>query len=108
MLTAGRIWWIHRQARAHGIHTSDAVIDSVSRIVFESGIMFPMFCVAALIVNNTTSLYVVDLDPIKVLSVGIAPTLIMVRAKLDKNVESLQDQISDICFTSRPAPREGN
>ena len=36
---------------------------------------------------------------------GIAPTLIMVRAKLGQNVESLQEAVSDIRFTNQTAQR---
>ncbi|KAK7054295.1 hypothetical protein VNI00_003488 [Paramarasmius palmivorus] len=36
------------------------------------------------------------------LSTGIAPTLIMVRAKLGQNVESLQEAASIIQFNSQP------
>ncbi|EEB91578.1 hypothetical protein MPER_10040 [Moniliophthora perniciosa FA553] len=121
LLTAGRIWWIHRQVRAHGIHTSDG---PVSRIILESGMIFPMLSIAALCTANTAASVVVDLSPITYSSAvisyivdheyqtdqydaqGFAPTLIMVRAKLGKNVESLQDHVSDIRFTSQPIPRD--
>ncbi|KAK7020688.1 hypothetical protein VNI00_017630 [Paramarasmius palmivorus] len=46
--------------------------------------------------------YLFDPFPLVVLSAGIAPALIMVRAKLGKNVESLQEVVSDIRFTSQP------
>ncbi|EEB93818.1 hypothetical protein MPER_07482, partial [Moniliophthora perniciosa FA553] len=37
LLTAGRIWWIHRQVRALGVSASDTLVQSVSKIILESG-----------------------------------------------------------------------
>ncbi|EEB91407.1 hypothetical protein MPER_10234, partial [Moniliophthora perniciosa FA553] len=114
LLTAGRILWIHRQVRAQGIHTSDAFVQSVSRIILESGALYPVLGIIGLILANemyaqrvTIDEMPIDFFPLIRLSAGIAPTLIIVRAKLGKNVESLQDQVSDICFTSRAVPGEG-
>ncbi|KAI3596584.1 hypothetical protein WG66_003387 [Moniliophthora roreri] len=109
LLTAGRIWWIHRELiRTHGIYTNDTLASSVSRIILESGVLYPVFDIVGLIATNTTTMHAMPFDfwPPMVLVAGIAPTLISVRAKLGKNVESLQTQISDIHFSSRPAPRE--
>uniref|UniRef100_A0A0W0GEL2 G protein-coupled receptor n=1 Tax=Moniliophthora roreri TaxID=221103 RepID=A0A0W0GEL2_MONRR len=109
LLTAGRIWWIHRSVRAHGVQASDTLLHSVSRIVLESGLLYPFCIITSLIVGNTTNPNIVpfDFQPIVVLSAGIAPTLILVRAKLGKTAESMQNQISDIRFTSRTARRTG-
>ncbi|KAK7040904.1 hypothetical protein VNI00_009500 [Paramarasmius palmivorus] len=96
-LTAGRIWWIHRQrwARSNGF--------------LESGILYPLFQVVNLVnVNFNIRAYPhpmpFDWTPIAVLSAGFAPTLVMVRAKLGKKVESLrtgESAFSDIRF-NRP------
>ncbi|ESK83553.1 hypothetical protein Moror_12100 [Moniliophthora roreri MCA 2997] len=102
LLTAGRIWWIHRQVSAYGIRTTDTFVGSVSRIILESGSLYPILGVVGLVLNNTTVLPF-DFYPLLTLSAGIAPTLIMVRGKLGKNVESLQDQVSDIRFPSQSA-----
>ncbi|EEB89097.1 hypothetical protein MPER_12850 [Moniliophthora perniciosa FA553] len=77
--TAGRIWWIHRRVRARGIHASDTFVQSVSRIILESGIIYPISIVATQIVTNTATPTVLPFDffPLTVLSAGIAPTLIM-------------------------------
>ncbi|ESK84696.1 hypothetical protein Moror_640 [Moniliophthora roreri MCA 2997] len=109
LLTAGRIWWIHRQVRAHGIHSTDSLLDSVTRIILESGIIYPAFTIANMIMANSVTLAQATFNfyPLAIMSAGIAPTLIMVRAKLGKNVESLQHEVSSIRFMSRPAPREG-
>ncbi|ESK87659.1 hypothetical protein Moror_1901 [Moniliophthora roreri MCA 2997] len=108
-LTAGRIWWIHRQAHAHGVHASDKLMHSVSRIILESGLIYPMMNIITLIIFSTTTVDEMPFDfvPLTTLSAGIAPTLIMVRAKLGKSVESLQDEVSDIRFTSQPRLQEG-
>ncbi|EEB89360.1 hypothetical protein MPER_12551 [Moniliophthora perniciosa FA553] len=87
LLTAGRIWWIHCKVRSLGIVSSDGnVMRSIPRIILESGLLYPTTALVGLII-------------------GIAPTLIIVRAKLGKTVESLQDRISEIQFMSRPAQR---
>ncbi|EEB89302.1 hypothetical protein MPER_12614 [Moniliophthora perniciosa FA553] len=79
------------------------------RIVIESGVLYPISATAALIVScNFVNTAPVDLTPIPVFAAGIAPTLIIVRAQLGKNVESLQEAVSDIRFTSRTAPQEGS
>ncbi|KAI3604754.1 hypothetical protein WG66_008165 [Moniliophthora roreri] len=72
----------------------------------ESGIIYPICMIAVLIVayipGNTTPF---DPSPVAALAAGLAPTLILVRAKLGKTVESLQDKVSDMRFTS-PGLRE--
>ncbi|ESK84257.1 hypothetical protein Moror_3796 [Moniliophthora roreri MCA 2997] len=109
LFTAGRIWWIHRQARAHGVYSSDAFdIESIYRIILESGLIYPVFIVASLVATNTSTPKTLPFDfyPLRSLSAGIAPTLIIVRVKFGQNAENLQDRmISDIGFTT---PREGN
>ncbi|ESK82051.1 hypothetical protein Moror_13425 [Moniliophthora roreri MCA 2997] len=108
LLTAGRIWWIHWQVRAHGVYTTDTLIQSVYRMILESGSLYPMLSIINLIVVNSTTFDEAPFDcyPLATLSAAIAPTLIMVRAKLGKNIESLEDQILDIRFTTQLAPGE--
>ncbi|ESK83551.1 hypothetical protein Moror_12098 [Moniliophthora roreri MCA 2997] len=108
LLTAGRIWWVHRQVRALGVSASDTFVQSVSRIILESGLLYPVMSIAGLIMANTMPFGVMPFDfyPLVVLSAGIAPTLTMVRVKLGRNIETLQDQVSDIHFTSRQVPLE--
>ncbi|KAK7054321.1 hypothetical protein VNI00_003514 [Paramarasmius palmivorus] len=104
---AGRIWWIHREVRRQGVHISNKV-QSISRVILESGMIYPVTIIASLILANIIppETYAFDPLPLVSLSAGIAPTLIMVRAKLGKNIESLQDVSTDIQFVSRPAQRE--
>ncbi|KAK7018646.1 hypothetical protein VNI00_018357 [Paramarasmius palmivorus] len=63
--------------------------------------------VVDLVILNTIppEKYIFDPFPLVVLSAGIAPTLIMVRAKLGMNIESTQEAVSEIRFTSQPAQR---
>ncbi|ESK84179.1 hypothetical protein Moror_16982 [Moniliophthora roreri MCA 2997] len=107
LLTAGRIWWIHRQVRAY--IRKDKLIYSILRIILESGSLYPVLSIVGLVLRNTTTSHTLPLDffPLVTLSAGIAPTLIMVRTKLSENVVRLEDQVSGICFASRSAPREG-
>ncbi|EEB94667.1 hypothetical protein MPER_06483 [Moniliophthora perniciosa FA553] len=69
-------------------------------------VVAPFISVEETIINPISTLSIMNTS-LTGMTQGIAPTLIMVCAKLGKNVESLQDQVSDIRFTSRPAPREG-
>ncbi|EEB98431.1 hypothetical protein MPER_02060 [Moniliophthora perniciosa FA553] len=86
------------------------LVQSVSRIIFESGLLYPMLSTVGLILNNIPILEMVPFDPYPTitLSAGIAPTLILVRAKFGKNIESLQPQLSDICFTGRQPTRKSS
>uniref|UniRef100_A0A0W0FWF4 G protein-coupled receptor n=1 Tax=Moniliophthora roreri TaxID=221103 RepID=A0A0W0FWF4_MONRR len=104
LLTAGRIWWIYRQARIQGVQTSDTFVHSISKIILESGILYPTIIIASLIQANITTPETVPFDfhVLIPLSAGIAPTLIMVRAQLGQNVECLRDTaLSDMRFTVR-------
>ncbi|KAK7040899.1 hypothetical protein VNI00_009495 [Paramarasmius palmivorus] len=106
LLTAARIWRMHQEASAQ---TSDNFVQIVSRIFFESGVIYPIFQIANLIDVHSVKVTATPFDvfPLAVLSAGVAPTLIMVRARLGKNVDSLQtgQAVSDIRFgESRPGP----
>ncbi|KAI3604613.1 hypothetical protein WG66_008178 [Moniliophthora roreri] len=103
LLTAGRIWWIHRQVEAHAVHCSGFAIRTISRIILESGIIYPAVQVASLVLVNVSPKTPYDFSAVSVMAAGIAPTLIIVRAKLGQSVESLQEQASEIQFASRPA-----
>ncbi|ESK84699.1 hypothetical protein Moror_632 [Moniliophthora roreri MCA 2997] len=108
LLTAGRIWWIYRGLEAYGVHTSD-VLARIPRIILESGVLYPLVTIVGTIVINVRLTFIpFDFAPTAALAAGIAPTLIVVRAKLGKSVESMQQQVSEMRFPSRPANREGN
>uniref|UniRef100_A0A0W0G6I1 Uncharacterized protein n=1 Tax=Moniliophthora roreri TaxID=221103 RepID=A0A0W0G6I1_MONRR len=101
-LLTGHIWWIHRQVYKHGAYTCDTLLHSVTSIILESGIIYPTSTVINLIAANTTSIDMLpfDFSSFMFLGAGVAPTLIIVRAKLGSNVETLQDRLSEICFSS--------
>uniref|UniRef100_A0A0W0FIF3 G-protein coupled receptors family 1 profile domain-containing protein n=1 Tax=Moniliophthora roreri TaxID=221103 RepID=A0A0W0FIF3_MONRR len=82
---------------------------SIDKIILESGLLYPAMSMINLITFYTATIDDLPLDfgPLVTLSAGIAPTLIMVRARLGKSVESLQDKVSDIRFTSQPRLQEG-
>ncbi|ESK93816.1 hypothetical protein Moror_13066 [Moniliophthora roreri MCA 2997] len=108
LLTAGRIWWIHCKVRSLGTASSDGnVIQSIPRIILESGLLYPTTTIIGLIIFNTVPPVELSINPspIVALSAGIAPTLIIVRARLGMTVESLQDRVSEIHFASRPVQR---
>ncbi|KAI3604661.1 hypothetical protein WG66_008296 [Moniliophthora roreri] len=108
LLTAGRIWWIYRGLEAYGVHTSD-VLARIPRIILESGVLYPLVAIVGTVVINVRLTFIpFDFAPTAALAAGIAPTLIVVRAKLGKSVESMQQQVSEMRFPSRPANREGN
>ncbi|KAK7045763.1 hypothetical protein VNI00_007164 [Paramarasmius palmivorus] len=110
-MIAGRIWWIHRQVRIQtpAVLTSDKLVQSVSRIIIESGVIYPIVQIVSVIAINTSPGLGVTFDflPLATLSAAIAPTLILVRGRLGKNVESLQDTVSNIQFTSRVLVHDG-
>uniref|UniRef100_A0A0W0F6I8 Uncharacterized protein n=1 Tax=Moniliophthora roreri TaxID=221103 RepID=A0A0W0F6I8_MONRR len=79
LLTAGRIWWIHRAVHAHGIGTSDTFIRSITRIILESGIIYPIFSIATMIIAKGLG-SPFDPFPLVPLSGAIVPTLILVQS----------------------------
>ncbi|THU84978.1 hypothetical protein K435DRAFT_806272 [Dendrothele bispora CBS 962.96] len=77
--SAGRVWWIGHQ---------------VSKFLpssLESGIMYPLALIPALVINFGP--FEVFLIPILIQVVGIAPTFIIVRVALGISIESVQGTI---------------
>ncbi|KAK7045813.1 hypothetical protein VNI00_007217 [Paramarasmius palmivorus] len=95
ILTAGRIWWIHRQARqtyGRNVFISDRLLQSIIRIILESGFLYPAVTIATLVIASTIPDQTpVDLSPLSELAAGLAPTLI------------LEEMLTDMRFTSHPA-----
>ncbi|KAF9265722.1 hypothetical protein L218DRAFT_1075802 [Marasmius fiardii PR-910] len=81
LLTAGRIWWITR-----GFWSSSwtFAMKTINKIIIESGILYPCTTIIHLAVTNAFSAYEIPFDtfPPIVLAAGIAPTLLVVRARL--------------------------
>ncbi|KAL0573281.1 hypothetical protein V5O48_008674 [Marasmius crinis-equi] len=120
LLTASRIWWITRQAcRIMGSATSKKY-NNIVAVILESGIIYPAVIIASTLVTFLvdplhTGLVTIDfplfitqaavsyaihpeITSTHFLEQGIAPTLIIVRAALGKNVESVQQMVTTIQF----------
>ncbi|KAK1217584.1 hypothetical protein PQX77_019753 [Marasmius sp. AFHP31] len=99
LLTAGRIWWISREARQHMGMPTHARYRQIVTIILESGILFPTAMIASNVIPiivdpNSQGVFPVNLDPIVYLMAGIAPTLIIVRVAYRKSVDSVQQMVS--------------
>ncbi|KAI3599206.1 hypothetical protein WG66_013425 [Moniliophthora roreri] len=99
-LTAGRIWWMQRE-----VHVGEAIYKSISRIIMESGLIYPIFTLVHLVTIHVMSLRDIpfDFSCISFQAAGIAPTLITVRAQLGKTIESMMCDApvaSEINFSS--------
>ncbi|KAJ8074383.1 hypothetical protein PM082_015283 [Marasmius tenuissimus] len=83
LLTAGRIWWITKEART-------LMGRSVSKNL-ESGLLYPVFAMLHIALTETSDLVYVPVNflPTVVQMGAIAPTLIIVRASLGESVESV-------------------
>ncbi|KAK1231605.1 hypothetical protein PQX77_005283 [Marasmius sp. AFHP31] len=117
LLTAGRIWQVNRLSRAHyGVSEKrdKRKLPTAARIILESGIIYP----TVMVVQLTTSLgyhgrvQFLDLNPVVVLSAGIAPTLALLRAQMTKLSERTSskvrfERVSDVRFDSARLARLG-
>ncbi|ESK89760.1 hypothetical protein Moror_16843 [Moniliophthora roreri MCA 2997] len=106
-LTAGRIWWIQRVT-----HAGEAIYKSISRIIIESGLIYPICTLVHVIMIQIVSFRNIpfEFSCVSYLTAGIAPTLITVRAQLGKTVESVvcdAPVVSEINFSSCPPPSDG-
>ncbi|KAF9259789.1 hypothetical protein L218DRAFT_633526 [Marasmius fiardii PR-910] len=83
LLTAGRIWWISRTVqRSKAGWSLNQKHRTVIRIILESGILYPLVMIVHLSITNGFHQVPFDTLPLTVLAAGIAPTLIIVRARL--------------------------
>ncbi|KAL0061263.1 hypothetical protein AAF712_011921 [Marasmius tenuissimus] len=95
LLTAGRIWWITKEARTlMGRSVSkkyQTVVDCRCHYVLESGLLYPVFAMLHIALTETSDLVYVPVNflPTVVQMGAIAPTLIIVRASLGESVESV-------------------
>ncbi|KAG7092857.1 hypothetical protein E1B28_009172 [Marasmius oreades] len=82
LLTGGRIWWITRCA---GPSRTYYVVTTMNKIILESGMLYPLVMIVHLSITNTFADFQLPIDtlPLVVLAAGIAPTLIIVRIRLD-------------------------
>ncbi|KAK1231497.1 hypothetical protein PQX77_005382 [Marasmius sp. AFHP31] len=117
LMTAGRIWQVNRQSRAHyGVSEKrdKRKLPTATRIILESGIIYPTVMLAQLITSlgNHGRLKFLDLHPVVVLSAGIAPALALLRAQMTKLSERASskvrfERVSDIRFDSARLARLG-
>uniref|UniRef100_A0A0W0FR76 Uncharacterized protein n=1 Tax=Moniliophthora roreri TaxID=221103 RepID=A0A0W0FR76_MONRR len=81
LMIAGRIRWTAREARGSLSGTYLQWHKMISSLIIESGFLFPTVLVCGIFFNVTPSLYGWDLTPLLIQVAGIAPTLIIVRAR---------------------------
>ncbi|KAK7444054.1 hypothetical protein VKT23_015451 [Stygiomarasmius scandens] len=95
--TAGRIYWISRQARLAG--TTDAKrYNTIVAVILESGIIYPLALIIDACVVFTVDSSINGVVPIVTTSVvwqaaGLAPTLIIARARSVNSFDSSVGQI---------------
>ncbi|KAJ7836615.1 hypothetical protein B0H13DRAFT_1120689 [Mycena leptocephala] len=94
-LTAGRIWWICRQARAYLKTDVQRRYVSCISILVESGVIYSASVLTYLILGAIPSVSIVQEPVMQVLAqvVGIVPTLIIVRVGLGVSVQSVEASI---------------
>ncbi|THU95904.1 hypothetical protein K435DRAFT_839306 [Dendrothele bispora CBS 962.96] len=95
LVIAGRIWWIGRQVSKFLPSRFNPTRHSIA-VCLESGIMYPLALIPALLIIPQLSK--VFLIPILIQVVGIAPTFIIVRVALGISIESVQDSIHGDTF----------
>ncbi|ESK87375.1 hypothetical protein Moror_11695 [Moniliophthora roreri MCA 2997] len=110
LLTAGRIWWISRQARKYYGPAVKTKYNTIVAIILESGILYPIFITANVIFNLLAGPEAHGLVPFPFSLVGIAPTLIIIRAAGGKTVEytSMSKVVSSLHFSNGAGPESGN
>ncbi|KAJ8077627.1 hypothetical protein PM082_002059 [Marasmius tenuissimus] len=104
--TAGRIWWISREARQHMGPTVHARYRTIVAVILESGLLYPTFSIAAMVIplaldpqfHGTIPIH---LTAIATLMSGLAPTLIIVRVAYGKSVTDSVQHETTIRFAER-------
>ncbi|ESK85685.1 hypothetical protein Moror_9912 [Moniliophthora roreri MCA 2997] len=115
LLTAGRIWWISREARKHLGPASKIKYNMVVAVILESGIIYPIFLIAATVVDRLANPDHHNSAPFSVWNVtyqvtGIAPTLIIIRAAGGKTIEhtSMKQTLSGLHFANGAGAGSGD
>jgi len=95
LLTAGRIWWIGRKARALLARSILRRYDTSITILLESGILYPTFLLIAVILFITDAPFVAyaPFNAILFQVVAIAPTLIIVRVGLGLSTDDVESSV---------------
>uniref|UniRef100_A0A0W0EYN0 Uncharacterized protein n=1 Tax=Moniliophthora roreri TaxID=221103 RepID=A0A0W0EYN0_MONRR len=116
LLTAGRIWWISREARKHMGPAIKTKYNTIVAIILESGILYPIFLTTAVVYNllltdsGSTGSVPFQLLLVTYQVAGIAPTLIIIGAARGKTVEhtSINQVMSSLHFADGAVPGSGN
>ncbi|KAJ7319347.1 hypothetical protein DFH08DRAFT_390918 [Mycena albidolilacea] len=89
-LTAGRIWWIGRQTRAHLKPDVQRRYSNSISVIVESGVIYSVGLLAYLILGAIPSTLVAQDPTVDMLAqlVGIVPTLVIVRVGLGLSLQS--------------------
>ncbi|THU96532.1 hypothetical protein K435DRAFT_95053 [Dendrothele bispora CBS 962.96] len=96
LMIAGRIWWIGYQVSKFLPLRKFNLTRYIMATCLESGIMYPLALLPALVlffqpIDKLTAS--VDLIPVLIQVVGIAPTFIIVRVALGISIENVQDTV---------------
>ncbi|ESK86485.1 hypothetical protein Moror_9867 [Moniliophthora roreri MCA 2997] len=115
LLTAGRIWWIAREARKYLGPAIKTKYNTIIAIILESGILYPIFVIAGIVYSELAYPEDHGSTPFDLLAVsyqiaGIAPTLIIIRAASGKTVEytNANQAMSSLHFANGAAPGSTN
>ncbi|KAJ8077912.1 hypothetical protein PM082_002353 [Marasmius tenuissimus] len=115
LLTAGKIWWITREARRNmGMSIHSVQYKAIVAAIIESGVLYPTSLITSIMVRliidpDAHGTLPVDLAAVSTMMAGFAPTLVIVRVAYGKSVDSVQQMMS-IHFaeqTSRPGHGHG-
>ncbi|KAF9262541.1 hypothetical protein L218DRAFT_903449 [Marasmius fiardii PR-910] len=100
LLTAGRIWWISREARALMGRPTGERYRTIVAIILESGMLYPIFSILHIALTETSDIVYVPVNflPTVAQMGAIAPTLIIVRASLGATVDSVHTVLSTVHF----------
>ncbi|KAJ6526930.1 hypothetical protein DFH09DRAFT_1285751 [Mycena vulgaris] len=107
-LTAGRIWWICRQARAYlKTEVQKRCVSSIS-ILIESGVIYSASVLTYLILGAIPGTEVVQEPLLEMLAqvVGIVPTLIIVRVGMGLSVQSVEGTANTATMSAEARPRK--
>ncbi|KAG7094290.1 hypothetical protein E1B28_007893 [Marasmius oreades] len=105
-ITAGRIWWITREARLFMGTRTQSRYTAIVAIIMESGLLYA----ASLVYHVISQIAVAKwsfigrgaLDPvvIVILMSGIAPTMVNVRIAYGKSIDSVDQVVSTLDFAA--------
>ncbi|KAL0060698.1 hypothetical protein AAF712_012521 [Marasmius tenuissimus] len=106
LITAGRIWYITREARKVLGSPIRSRYKTIVSIIMESGSLYTVTLLATIILYFTvdpknTGGIPVDLAVLSTQLSGLAPTIIIVRVAYSQSVDSVQQVVSTLNFASR-------